>query len=116
MVCSGTATLEAAFFRLPMVILYRTAWLTWAVGRRLVKVPHLGMPNLLAGREIVREFLQDAADPEAISSEMLRLCSGPEASFRVQQELASAVSQLGDSGAGTRAATAILRELGLARP
>src|SRR4051812_45072590 len=60
MVASGTATLEAAFFGLPFVILYRVAWLTWIVGKRLVKVPFLGMPNILAGREIVREFLQDA--------------------------------------------------------
>ncbi len=116
MVCSGTATLEAAFFGLPMVILYRVAWLTWAVGRRLVKVPFLGMPNLLAGREVAREFLQDAADPRAIAAEMLRLYRDPDARLGVQQGLASAVSQLGESGAGTRAATAILRELGLASP
>jgi lipid-A-disaccharide synthase len=116
MVCSGTATLEAAFFGLPMVILYRTAWLTWVVGRRLVKVPFLGMPNLLAGREIVREFLQEAAQPEQIATEMLRLIGDPDARNAVQTELASAVQQLGDSGAGTRAAIAIIRELGLARP
>ena len=116
MVCSGTATLEAAFFGLPMVILYRTAWLTWVVGRRLVKVPFLGMPNLLAGREIVREFLQEAAQPEPIATEMLRLIGDPDARKAVQTELASAVQQLGDSGAGTRAAIAIIRELGLARP
>ena len=116
MVCSGTATLEAAFFGLPMVILYRAAWLTWVVGRRLVKVPFLGMPNLLAGREIVREFLQDAARPELIAAEMLRLIRDPEARIAVQRELALAVQQLGDSGAGTRAATAIIRELGFAHP
>jgi lipid-A-disaccharide synthase len=116
MVCSGTATLEAAFFGLPMVILYRTAWLTWVIGRRLVKVPYLGMPNLLAGREIVREFLQDAAQPEQIAAEMLRLTSHHDARARAQEALASAVQQLGDSGAGTRAATVIVRELHLARP
>jgi lipid-A-disaccharide synthase len=116
MVCSGTATLEAAFFGLPMVILYRTAWLTWVVGRRLVKVPFLGMPNLLAGREIVREFLQDAAQPEQIAAELLRLTGDPEARIRVQKNLTSAVLQLGDSGAGTRAARAIVRELSLAGP
>ena len=116
MVCSGTATLEAAFFGLPMVILYRTAWLTWVVGRRLVKVPFLGMPNLLAGREIVREYLQDAARPEQIAAEMLRLGNDPEARKIVQKELQAAVLQLGGPGAGTRAAIAILRELGLASP
>jgi lipid-A-disaccharide synthase len=59
MVASGTATLEAAYFGLPLVILYRVAWLTWAIGKRLVRVPFLGMPNILAGREIAREFLQE---------------------------------------------------------
>ena len=116
MVCSGTATLEAALFGLPMVILYRTAWLTWVVGRRLVQVPFLGMPNLLAGREIAREFLQDDARPDRIAAEMLRLSGDPEARNSLQRELASAVSKLGESGAGTRAATAILRELSTASP
>jgi lipid-A-disaccharide synthase len=53
---------------MPMTILYKTAWLTWAVGKRLVRVEFLGMPNILAGREIAREFLQEAAVPETIAA------------------------------------------------
>lgn len=113
MVCSGTATLEAAYFGLPMVILYKVAWLTWVIGRRLVKVEFIGMPNLLAEREIVREFLQDAARPEPIATEMLRLAGDPAARAAMQRELAACIEKLGEPGAGTRAAMAIARELGL---
>ncbi|MEM8953638.1 MAG: lipid-A-disaccharide synthase [Verrucomicrobiota bacterium] len=56
-IASGTATLEAAFFGLPYCLVYRVAWPTWAVGKLLVRVDYLGMANLLAGREIVREFI-----------------------------------------------------------
>jgi lipid-A-disaccharide synthase len=111
MVCSGTATLEAAYFGLPMVILYKVAWLTWIVGKQLVRVPFLGMPNILAGREIVREFLQDAAQPEPIAAEMLRLAGHPEVRASVQRELASVIAQLGQPGAGAQAAQCILRTL-----
>ena len=73
MVASGTATLEAAYFGLPFVLLYKAAWLTFAIGRRLVKVKWLGMPNILADREVVREFLQEEARPAAIAEEVGRL-------------------------------------------
>ncbi len=73
MVCSGTATLEAAFFGLPLCVVYKVAWLTWIVGKQLVRVPFLGMPNVLAGREIAREFLQGDATAEALANETLRL-------------------------------------------
>jgi lipid-A-disaccharide synthase len=108
LVCSGTATLESAYFGLPMVILYRVAWLTWVVGKRLVRVPHLGMPNLLAGREIVREFLQDAAQPGPIAAEIERLLRNPAPQ---QAALAEVIASLGAPGAGARAAAAVAREL-----
>ena len=112
-VCSGTATLEAAYFGLPMCIIYKVAWLTWVVGRRLVRVDFLGMPNLLAGREIVREFLQDAARPEPMAMEMLRLAGDAGAREAVQRELAAVIEKLGEPGAGIRAATCIVAELGI---
>ncbi len=116
MVASGTATLEAAFFGMPLVILYRVAWLTWVIGKRLVKIDFLGMPNILAGREIAREFLQEAAEPDAIAAEMLRLLREPAARVTIARDLAAVIAQLGDPGAGTRAATAIAAELGFAPP
>ncbi|MEQ1858929.1 MAG: lipid-A-disaccharide synthase [Chthoniobacteraceae bacterium] len=111
MVCSGTATLEAAYFGLPMVILYKVAWLTWVVGRQLVRVPHLGMPNILAGREIAREFLQGAAQPQPIAEAMRALVGDAAARTAQQRELTAVIAQLGEPGAGGRAAACILRAL-----
>lgn len=113
MVCSGTATLEAAFFGLPLCVIYRVAWLTWAVGKRLVRVPFLGMPNVLAGREIAREFLQGAATGEAIAAEILRLLRDTSARRALQQDLAAVIDGLGERGAGRRAADAIAATLQL---
>ncbi len=114
MVCSGTATLESAYFGLPMVILYKVVWLTWVIGKRLVKVDFLGMPNVLAGREIAREFLQDAAQPEPIAAEMLRLVNDASARAEAQCDLAAVIGKLGTPGAGARAARCIADTLGLA--
>ncbi len=111
MVCSGTATLEAAFFGLPLCIVYKVAWLTWIIGKQLVKVPFLGMPNVLAGREIAREFLQGAATPQALADETLRLVTNAEQREALQHDLATVVTGLGDQGAARRAAEAILEEL-----
>ncbi len=116
MVASGTATLEAAFFGMPLVILYRVAWLTWVIGKRLVKIDFLGMPNILAGREIAREFLQDDAEPCAIAAEMLRLLNDPSARATIAHDLASVIALLGAPGAGSRAATVIASELRIAAP
>lgn len=111
MVCSGTATLESAYFGLPMVILYKVAWLTWVVGKQVVRVPHLGMPNILAEREIVREFLQDAAKPEQIANAVLALVDDAAARSAQQRELAAVIARLGEPGAAIRAAHCILHSL-----
>lgn len=111
MVASGTATLEAAYFRLPFALIYRAAWLTFFIGRRLVKVPWLGMPNILAGREVAREFLQEAARPDAIAAEVLRLLSSAEAREAHLAGLDAAIATLGGRGAAARAADAILETL-----
>ena len=107
MVASGTATLEAAYFGMPLVILYKVAWLTWVVGKRLVRVPFLGMPNILAEREIAREFLQDAARPEVVADEMRRLLTNETARATIVCALASVTEKLGEPGAAVRAAEAI---------
>ncbi len=107
MVCSGTATLESTYFGLPMVLLYKVAWLTWIVGKRLIKIPFIGLPNVLAGREIIREFLQDEAKPEVIATELIQLLEH-DATRRAQQYAqAQVVASLGERGAARRAAEAI---------
>lgn len=113
LVASGTATVEAASLEMPMAIVYRVAWLTYWVGRAVVRVPYLGMVNLLAGREIVREFLQAAAQPAPIAAELLRLLALDSAA-RAQQlaELRAVVEQLGAGDAAGRAADAIVEAMG----
>jgi lipid-A-disaccharide synthase len=111
MVCSGTATLEAAFFGLPFSVIYKIAWLTWVVGKRLVKVPFLGMPNVLAGREIARELLQGDATPAALAAETLRLIGDDGARETLQRDLEDVIKNLGATGAAARATEAIVEEL-----
>ncbi|SDS77872.1 lipid-A-disaccharide synthase [Halopseudomonas xinjiangensis] len=79
LIASGTATLEAMLFKRPMVVAYRMAGLTFRILKRLVKVGHVSLPNLLARREVVPEFLQDAATPQAMGQALLtRLDPSPE--------------------------------------
>ena len=65
-IASGSATLEAAFFRLPFVLIYKVAWPTYVAARLVVNVKYLGMPNLLSNKEVVPEFIQHRAKPNAI--------------------------------------------------
>ena len=112
LVASGTATLEAAFFLMPFVLVYRVAWLTYFAARAVVKVKHLGMPNVLAGREIVPEFIQHRARPDLLADAVLRLLDDDSAREQMLSEFNEVIAQLGDAGASLKAADAILRELG----
>ncbi|HWA37020.1 MAG TPA: lipid-A-disaccharide synthase [Burkholderiales bacterium] len=73
LVASGTAALEAALFKTPMVITYRQSPITWAIMKRLLYLPYVGLPNILAGEKLVPELLQDAATPAALSAALLDL-------------------------------------------
>ena len=78
LVTSGTATLEVMLHTRPMVIAYKTNWLTYAIVKRLIKVPYIGLPNLLAGKKIVAEFIQQQATPRALSHALLELLASPQ--------------------------------------
>lgn len=106
-VCSGTATLEAAYFGMPMLITYKVAPLTWTIGKMLVRIPHLGMPNVLAGRAVAPELLQGAATPRALADAMLRLLEDPSARRAQQDSFREIIAGLGEPGAGKRAAHAV---------
>ncbi len=109
-VASGTATLEAAWFGLPYCLVYRVAWPTYAIGKALVKVDFLGIVNILARREVVKELLQHEANPSALAAELTRLLECSDTRRALQTELAEVVSRLGQPGSHERAALAI-REL-----
>lgn len=110
-VCSGTATLEAACLGLPYCLVYRVAWLTFEVGRRLVTTRFLGIVNILAGRQIIREFIQHFCTPFAVADEALRLLNSARAREQLQAELARVIGQLGGPGAAGRASDAILAKI-----
>lgn len=77
LIASGTATLEAALFKRPMVIGYHMAWLSWQIMRRKRLQPWVGLPNILCERFVVPELLQDAATPEALAHEVLAWLDAP---------------------------------------
>ena len=103
-VASGTATLETALLERPMVIVYRTAPLTFALARRLVSVPFIGMPNLIAGRALVPELLQNAATAARMLAEVERFLDEPAYAAATSTALAGLRHALGDGGAAERAA------------
>jgi lipid-A-disaccharide synthase len=94
LVASGTATLEATLLGLPYALVYRTAWLTYIAARLVIKVPYLGMANLLAGRPIVKEFIQNEATPEALAAEAIRLLDDPAARAMMRADFAVVRDQL----------------------
>jgi lipid-A-disaccharide synthase len=101
---SGTATLETALLERPMVLMYRTAPLTYWVGRWIVDVPAIGMPNLIAGRRIVPELLQREVTPERIAAEAQAILDDPARAERMRRDLAAIRGALGSGGAAERAA------------
>jgi lipid-A-disaccharide synthase len=111
MVASGTATLEAAYFRLPFVLVYKVSWPTYFAARLLMRTPFLGMPNVLAGHEIVPEFLQHEANPRAIVPSVLQLVNDPAKREQMIAEFDAIIEKLRESGASAKAARAILAEL-----
>jgi lipid-A-disaccharide synthase len=108
---SGTVTLEAACLGVPMVIFYRTSLSTWILANLLVKYPFIGMPNILANRQIVPEFIQFQATPEKICNEALSILQDQERRLKIKEELKEIASKLGEKGAVKRATNIIINYL-----
>ena len=106
-IASGTATLEAAFFGLPYILVYKVAKFTAFVARLVMKVDYLGIVNVLANREVVKELLQEEMTPESIARELALLADDPSRRQQLSRELVDLTSQLGDGGAHENAARAI---------
>jgi lipid-A-disaccharide synthase len=110
-VASGTATLETALMECPMVVVYKTAWMTYEAGKRLVRVPHLGMVNLLAGRELCPELIQHAVTPEKLVTAIRPLLSDTPQRAEMVAGLLKVKSSLGTGGAAGNVAKALSEEL-----
>ncbi|GBG58036.1 lipid-A-disaccharide synthase [Sporomusaceae bacterium FL31] len=105
---SGTVTLEAALLKLPSVVIYKLAALTYLLGKFLVKIPHFSLPNIIAGRQIIPELLQDQANAANIAQAVLPMLQDDIEKKRLQQDLAEVRHKLGDVGAVDRVARVIL--------
>lgn len=104
---SGTVTLEAALMRTPMVVVYRVNWLTFQILRWLVRIDDIALANIVAGRRVVAEYVQQAATPERIAGEALRLLDDAAYRERVVAGLDEVRQLLGSGGAPARAADAV---------
>ncbi len=105
---SGTATVQTALHGRPMVVVYRLSKLTYALGRRFVRVSSYGMVNLVAGRPIVPELIQDALTPESVTREVVSLLTDRARADAMRRDLADVRARLGAPGASARAAAAVL--------
>ena len=108
-VASGTATVQAALHECPMVVVYRLSPLTYRLGKPFVHVDTYAMANLVAGRRIVKELIQDDFTADAVRVEVGRLLSDPAYVSAMRADLRDVKSRLGDPGASRRAAEAVLR-------
>jgi lipid-A-disaccharide synthase len=107
-VTSGTATLEAGWFGTPMVVVYKTSPLSYAIGRRLVDVQHIGLVNIVAGRSIVPELIQHECSPERLVAAMTPLLTNVAAASAMRSELSVIRERLGSGGASAKVAASIL--------
>jgi lipid-A-disaccharide synthase len=113
-VASGSATLEAAYFRLPFVLIYKVAWPTYLAARLVVSVKYLGMPNLLADKEVVPEFIQHRAKPNALVKALQPLIENANTRQQMISQFDVIIAKLGGGRASERAARAIIEEIGSA--
>lgn len=108
---SGTATLEAACLRTPMIVVYKTSLTTWILGNILIKLPYVSLPNILAGRRIVPELLQFRVTPNRLANLALSLLEDSQELEEMKAELDKVTRKLGEPGAIERAARIVVKSL-----
>jgi lipid-A-disaccharide synthase len=108
LVCSGTATLEAAIIGKPFVIVYKTGLLNYLLYRPQIKIPYIGIVNIVAGKKIIPEFIQFEAQPKMIAGAIIKLLRDPLAAAKMSQDLKTVRESLGQPGSAARAARLIL--------
>ncbi|MBF0378612.1 MAG: lipid-A-disaccharide synthase [Desulfamplus sp.] len=107
---SGTVTLEAAICGVPMVIIYKTSPFTYFLAKKFVKIPYIGLPNIVANYPIIPELLQNDATPEKIANQVLSMIN-PEKLASIKKRLLMIKRYLGDAGAAERTAKLAIKML-----
>jgi len=111
LVASGTATVEATIMGTPMIVLYRVSPLTYFLGRLLIKVDHIGMVNIIAGKKVAPELSQGDFNPKKLASTVTDMVQDPSTLQKIRQELVAVRKKIGDPGASARAARIIIDDL-----
>jgi lipid-A-disaccharide synthase len=106
-VSSGSATLEVAIMEKPMVIVYKTSFLTWLLARNLIKIPDIGLVNIVARQRIVPELVQFKVTPKNIARVSLEILNNHKRIYEIKENLRKVKSKLGNQGASFRAAHTI---------
>ena len=112
---SGTATLEGAILGKPMIIIYKVSFLSYWIGRALIRVDHIGLVNLVAEKEIAPELIQKDVIPQRIADEAFRILRDPILSRKMTESMGEVRQRLGDPGAAQRAARIVCSMLGEAK-
>jgi lipid-A-disaccharide synthase len=107
-VTSGTATLETALFNVPQVVVYRTSWISYQIAKRLIRVPYISLPNLIADRQVVRELIQKDFSLAMLHQELVRLLSDLEYRIEVKAGYDLIRERIGEQQASNQAAHFIL--------
>jgi lipid-A-disaccharide synthase len=109
LVTSGTATLETALFTTPMVVVYKTSWLTYLIGRAMVRIKNIGLVNIVAGKRIVPELIQHRATGANLAREALKILRNESVLITMREELSKVRERLGEIGASQRVAERIVQ-------
>ncbi|MBF0533215.1 MAG: lipid-A-disaccharide synthase [Candidatus Omnitrophica bacterium] len=110
-VASGTATLETALLLKPMIVIYKTSWLTWALAKCVIRIPNIALVNVVAEQRVVPELLQHNANPGRIARELKSILTDDERMEKITEELRAVREKLGEGKASQKAAQTILNLL-----
>jgi lipid-A-disaccharide synthase len=108
LVCSGTATLETGILTTPMAILYKVNFLTWLFIRSMIKIPYIGLVNVVKERKVVEEFIQFDCQPKKIADYVIPVLHDEDKRTRLRSDLLSIRDSLGEPGATRRAAATVV--------
>ena len=112
LVASGTATLQTALMGKPMIIIYKVSPLTYLVGRIMIRVPWIGLANIVAGRQVVPELIQHDASPRRMADEACAILADPGRMAAMREGLSGIRAALGQPGGLQRVAEIIVRKIG----
>ncbi len=110
-VTSGTATLEAAILNIPQVVCYKTSGISYAIAKRLIKIKYISLVNLIMDKEVVRELIQHACNPDSIRYELSLLLKGGENREKMLAEYYKMRKILGEGGASQKVAQSLLKTI-----